>query len=126
MDLTASAEVLGKEPGVDLDEGVYTLPVLLALRGPEGTELADLLRDAPPQGSRRERALAIVRSDAVLGEARHVVSAEVDRAVALAGRLPAGVAAEALGDLARFLAARCGAEAGGADRLPPTVGETTA
>ena len=126
MDLTASAEVLGKEPGVDLDEGVYTLPVLLALRGPQGTELAELLRDAPPQGDRRERALEIVRSEAVLGEARRAVAEEVERAVALADRLPAGVATAALGDLARFLAVRCGAEVGGADRLRHTVGEPTA
>ena len=34
MDLTASQETLGKEPGQDLREGVYTLPVLHALGDP--------------------------------------------------------------------------------------------
>lgn len=126
MDLTASAEELGKEPGVDLEEGVYTLPVLVALAGREGAELADLLRDAPPQGERRERALSIVRQPDVLGAARAAVSAEVARAVSLADRLPAGIANGALGDLARFLALRCGADAEGTDRLRSTVGEPSA
>jgi len=45
MDITSSQMELGKEPGQDLREGVYTLPVLrtLALDGPASDELADVL-----------------------------------------------------------------------------------
>ena len=44
MDLTSSQLELGKEPGVDLKEGVYTLPVLHALEtSPHRDELARIL-----------------------------------------------------------------------------------
>jgi heptaprenyl diphosphate synthase len=110
MDVASSAAELGKEPGVDMKEGVYTLPVLLALReGPDRDELAALLSAGPPEGERLARALEIVRHPATLAEARVAVAAEVDRAQGLAGQLPAGVARTALLQLAGFLAVRCGA-----------------
>ena len=110
MDVTSSAEELGKEPGVDMKEGVYTLPVLLALRrGADRAELASLLTDGPPEGRRLERALEIVREPSTLAEARSAVAAEVDRAQALAARLPEGPARTALVQLSGFLAVRCGA-----------------
>jgi heptaprenyl diphosphate synthase len=107
MDLTASQETLGKEPGQDLKEGVYTLPVLHALAGPTGEELRSLLAAGPPQGEAFERALAIVADPANLAHARSVVAAEVDRARSLIERLPEGVARTALLQLAEFLAVRC-------------------
>ncbi len=110
MDVTESASVLGKDPGVDMKEGVYTLPVLVALEsGPDRGELASLLSDGPPEGDRLARALEIVRRPQTLAEARSTVRAEVDRAQALAASLPAGPARSALVQLAEFLAARCGA-----------------
>ena len=110
MDVIATTEELGKEPGVDMKEGVYTLPVLYALhRGPRRDELRALLEAGPPDGERLVRALEIVRAGEGISAARAAVVAEVDRANALAGRLPAGPAATALSQLAEFLAARCGA-----------------
>jgi heptaprenyl diphosphate synthase len=41
LDLTATDEELGKPSGLDLAEGIYTLPVIYALR--ESTELRELL-----------------------------------------------------------------------------------
>jgi len=41
LDLTATDEELGKPSGLDLAEGIYTLPVIYALR--ESTELRQLL-----------------------------------------------------------------------------------
>jgi heptaprenyl diphosphate synthase len=110
MDVTASHRELGKEPGVDMREGVYTLPVLAALTdGPHAGELADLLSPGPPDGERLARALEIVRSETTLDRARAAVTAEVGRAELLATSLPDGPARAALVTLARFLAARCGA-----------------
>jgi heptaprenyl diphosphate synthase len=110
MDVTASQRELGKEPGVDMREGVYTFPVLHALQdGPGGAELEELLRPGPPDGERLERALAIVREGEGLEVAREAVRDEVRRATGLISRLPAGPAATALARLARYLAARCGA-----------------
>jgi heptaprenyl diphosphate synthase len=107
MDLTASQEILGKEPGQDLREGVYTLPVLHALGGPRGAELREVLEVGPPSGERLDRALEIVRAPGHLARARSAVVSEVDRAHAMTDRLPAGPARTALGQLAEFLAARC-------------------
>ncbi len=60
LDLVATDGELGKPPGQDLAEGIYTLPVLLALADPEiGPELRSLLGrrlDLPE----REKARAIV------------------------------------------------------------------
>ncbi len=110
MDVTANAAELGKEPGVDMKEGVYTLPVLIALReGADRAELTALLSEGPPEAERLARALEIVRDPATVAEARASVVAEVDRAQGLARQLPEGVAQTALLQLAEFLAVRCGA-----------------
>ncbi len=110
MDVTASQMELGKEPGVDLREGVYTLPVLHALHeGERREELSRLLRQGPPDGERLDRALEIVRADGSLAHARAAVAREVHRGTELAERLPAGPARTALVQLATFLAVRCGA-----------------
>ena len=111
MDITSTSRELGKEPGVDMREGVYTLPVLHALAdGEAGEELAALLRPGPPEGERLERALEIVRSDGSVGHARGEGTRHVRRAKDLAGRMPDGTARQALVQLADFLAARCGAD----------------
>lgn len=111
MDITASQMELGKEPGVDLKEGVYTLPVLHALAHDEHREeLARILGHGAPDGEMLDRALEVVRDGGSIEHARLAVTGEVARATALAQRLPEGPARHALIQLARFLAARCGAE----------------
>jgi heptaprenyl diphosphate synthase len=110
MDVAATSAELGKEPGVDMREGVYTLPVLQVLaHGPRRDDLAALLADGPPEGERLQRALEIVGSSENLERARVAVVSEVRRARSLAERLPDGPARRALVMLAEFLAARCGA-----------------
>jgi heptaprenyl diphosphate synthase len=108
MDVISTERVLGKEPGVDIKEGVYTLPVIQALEVSE--ELRELLSDGPPDDSALTRALQIVGEDGTLARARAAVTREVRRAVSLAEELPTGDARTALVHLAEFIAARCGAE----------------
>jgi heptaprenyl diphosphate synthase len=64
LDLTATAEQLGKPAGHDLEEGVYTLPVTRTLSNgrSSGDELRDILGQ-PLEPVERDKALAIVRSD---------------------------------------------------------------
>ena len=64
LDLTATAEQLGKPAGHDLEEGVYTLPVTRTLSNgrSSGDELRDIL-GKPLEPYERDKALAIVRSD---------------------------------------------------------------
>jgi heptaprenyl diphosphate synthase len=111
MDITATQLELGKEPGSDLRLGVYTAPVLHALANDEHREeLARILSHGAPDGELLDRALEIVRGGGSIDHARRAVTAEVGRAIGLARRLPPGPAQHALEQLARFLAARCGAE----------------
>jgi heptaprenyl diphosphate synthase len=110
MDVISSPEELRKEPGQDMREGVYTLPVLYALRDRQaGRELARILSQGPPQGERLRRALEIVRQDGSLGRAREAVTAWVRRAKAVAAGLPSGSPRDALVHVADYLARRCGA-----------------
>jgi heptaprenyl diphosphate synthase len=111
MDITSSQLELGKEPGVDLKEGVYTLPVLHALAHDEHREeLARILGHGAPDGEMLDRAIEIVTQGGSIEHARRAVTDEVARATGLAARLPQGPSQHALIQLARFLAARCGAE----------------
>ncbi len=113
MDVVSTQLELGKEPGTDLKEGVYTLPVLHALHeGSDREELERILAFGPPDGERLDRALEIVRNDGSIEHARSAVGEEVRRAVGLAKQLPDGAARHALAQLTRFLAARCGADPG--------------
>ena len=122
MDITSSEEELGKEPGQDLREGVYTLPVLHALHhGPDREELAALLADGPPHGERLARALEIARAEDSLRTAREAVTAEVRRAKRVAARMPAGPARDALVHIAEFIAVRCGASPDGEPSSRPTT-----
>ena len=61
LDLVASEEEMGKPVGHDMEEGVYTLPVLLSLAGDGGDELRSLL-GGPVEPAQRDAAAALVRS----------------------------------------------------------------
>ncbi len=125
MDITSTQLELGKEPGTDIREGVYTIPVLHALRnGPGRDELRRILAAGPPDGELLDRALEIVRAGGSIEHARAGVAAEVTRAIGLARRLPEGHAQHALVQLARFLGKRSGAEASegaGQEALPGSL-----
>jgi heptaprenyl diphosphate synthase len=113
MDITSSQLELGKEPGTDIREGVYTVPVLHALQHSDHRdELRRILTTGVPDGELLDRALEIVRTAGSIEHARAQVSDEVAHAVALARQLPDGPARHALVQLARFLAVRCGADPG--------------
>jgi heptaprenyl diphosphate synthase len=112
MDITADEATLGKEPGVDIKEGVYTLPVIHALRGAaRREELRALLEASSLEADSLRGALQIIREDGALDLARQEVTVEVRRAISEAETLPDGTAREALIHLARFLAIRCDAPA---------------
>ena len=89
LDVIGTEEDLGKLPGQDLAEGIYTLPVLKALQDPgAGPELAPLL-GKPLDPAERDKARSIVAAstaiDATLIAGRRYVQQAVDAAAALAG-----------------------------------------
>jgi heptaprenyl diphosphate synthase len=97
LDLTATAEQLGKPAGHDMEEGVYTLPVLRALGNgrSSGDELRHLL-GKPLSPEERDKALAIVRSDEGIDSAIATARQYVATAVAACEQLPDGPVVEAL------------------------------
>ncbi len=111
MDVISTEEELHKEPGQDMREGVFTLPVLYALEeGKDAAELSELLGNGPVDGDRLHRALQIVRGEGSLLLARRAVTREVRRAKQLSEGLAPGRARDALVNIADFLAERCGAD----------------
>ncbi len=98
LDVTAVNGELGKPPGQDLAEGVYTLPVLHALADPEiGPELS-LLLGQPLAQPERDKARAMVAASRGVAETMAVGR----RFAAEAARALEGVAS---GDLAAALGA---------------------
>ncbi len=97
LDLTATAEQLGKPAGHDMEEGVYTLPVLhiLATDSAASGELRDLL-GKPLDPLEREKALAVVRSEGAVASAIVVARSYVTAAEVACDRLTDCVASAAL------------------------------
>jgi heptaprenyl diphosphate synthase len=82
LDFTADPVKLGKPVGIDLDTGVYTLPVLTTLASPEGHHLAELLgrRDPDDVVAVRQAVLHSGALEATLALARQY-AAEASRVV---------------------------------------------
>ncbi len=59
LDLVSSDAEMGKPTGHDLEEGVYTLPVLFTLAGPQGAELRNML-GGPLDAATRDAAASII------------------------------------------------------------------
>ncbi|MEY3131744.1 MAG: hypothetical protein RLZ29_81, partial [Actinomycetota bacterium] len=97
LDIVATDEQLGKPAGHDLEEGVYTLPVLLTLShdSAESRELFDLL-GSPLTAKERTKALKIVRNGPGLSAALDSARDYAALAEAECSKLPAGAATDAL------------------------------
>lgn len=104
LDIVDTSERLGKPAGHDMEEGVYTLPVLrtLDLGHGIGDELRSLL-GKPLSLVERDKALAIVRANEGVESALTTARRYVDEAGAIAATLPSGDAATALGHAATAL-----------------------
>ena len=102
LDVVATDEQLGKPAGHDLVEGAYNLPVIRALAGPGGDELASLL-GAPIEGATWERARTLVRESSAIDESVAVAGEYVERAVDLLRPFEGRPAAAALQGASRHL-----------------------
>jgi heptaprenyl diphosphate synthase len=89
LDLTATDEQLGKPAGHDMEEGVYTLPVLhtLAAGGAAASELNAIL-GKPLNQVEREKVLDIVRSNGGVKTAIAQAQSFVNDAIAACDALP--------------------------------------
>ena len=104
LDITDSAERLGKPAGHDLVEGVYTLPVLRTIAA--GRTPADELRSLlgrPLEPAERDKALAIVRANEGVESAAATARRYVGAAEEICADLPPSPATDALHGAARAL-----------------------
>ncbi|MGO9455576.1 MAG: polyprenyl synthetase family protein [Acidimicrobiales bacterium] len=103
LDVVASDEELGKPAGQDLAEGIYTLPVLVALEDPDaGSELRTLL--GQPLGQpERDKARAIVAASPGVAATVEVARRYVDEATDAAGGVRSPAVAAGLRRLATSL-----------------------
>jgi heptaprenyl diphosphate synthase len=104
LDITATDAQLGKPAGHDLEEGVYTLPVLRTIkRGDASAEELTALLGRPLEGAERERALGIVRAGGGIESAVAVAEEFALSAEGLCAKLPDSPATEALSKAPREL-----------------------
>ena len=103
LDVIGSEAELGKPAGQDLAEGIYTLPVLLALADPEaGPELSPLL--GQPLGQpERDKARSIVAESGAIGDSVGVARMYAEHAAAAVGSGPSPVLSAGLTGLAHSL-----------------------
>jgi heptaprenyl diphosphate synthase len=97
LDVIATDAELGKRAGHDMEEGVYTLPVLLTLaqQSSDSDELRSFL-GKPLSQTERERALVIVRAHEGIQSAIDSANNYVHMAETECDRMPQGVATDAL------------------------------
>jgi heptaprenyl diphosphate synthase len=96
LDVVATESELGKPPGQDLAEGIYTLPVQRALLDPAvGPRLRDLLGH-PLNHAEREEARALVAASPGISAAHEIARGYARAAAAAAERLGEGVIPKAL------------------------------
>jgi heptaprenyl diphosphate synthase len=97
LDVIATDAELGKRAGHDMEEGVYTLPVLLTLaqQSSDSDELRSFL-GKPLSQTERERALVIVRAHEGIQSAIESANNYVHMAKTECDRMPQGVATDAL------------------------------
>ncbi len=107
LDLTATAEQLGKPVGNDLIEGVYSLPVLRTLAGDRGNELRPLLGGVIA-GDALDRARHIVIDAGGITEAATVAREWLGRAEAALSDVTDGAGKATLTGLVRRLDAGLG------------------
>jgi heptaprenyl diphosphate synthase len=100
LDVVATESELGKAPGQDLAEGIYTLPVQRALLDPGvGPRLRDLLGH-PLSHAEREEARALVALSPGIAAAYEVAQDYAKTAAAAAMRLGEGTIAKAFVEFA--------------------------
>ena len=97
LDIIATDEELGKPAGHDMEEGVYTLPVLLTLAagGAASNELTEIL-GKPLSSYERDKALSIVRSGPGVASAIDSAQSYVQLCEQYCNKLPQSTATDAL------------------------------
>lgn len=112
LDLGSDAATSGKTPGIDLREGVPTMPTLLVRRraaqtgDPQSLEIVARLDGDLSEDKALDELVTMLREDAALEETRQLAGRTADEAVEILGELPAGSVRDALTEFTRSLVQR--------------------
>jgi heptaprenyl diphosphate synthase len=107
LDITAEAAELGKPIGRDLQQGVMTLPMIIALKiSPQREKLHILLGKKKKTAPEADLAISLIRETAVINEAMCWVDLYVNKARGYLENLPMVPARKALEELAEFVRIR--------------------
>jgi heptaprenyl diphosphate synthase len=110
IDIDSDAEESGKLPGTDLREGVYTLPVLYALRdeGRDADRLRGLLDGPVDEDAAVAEALTLLRASPAMVKAKKTVAGYAAQARAELAELPDAPGRDALATLVDYTVNRHG------------------
>ncbi|KXP02502.1 polyprenyl synthetase family protein [Tsukamurella tyrosinosolvens] len=110
IDISSVAQDSGKTPGTDLREGVFTLPVLYALRdsGPEADRLREILVGPVTDDALVDEAIDLLGRSAGMNEAQATLARYADDARAELAELPESEPRSSLESLVTFTVARLG------------------
>jgi len=104
LDLVATEEVLGKPAGSDIHQGVFTLPVLHALGGPDGERIRTLLSATRPYADESvNEVISLVRSNGFVDRTLDECDGRLRVAQAAIAVLPEGPVRDIFSAMGRFL-----------------------
>ncbi|WP_425800546.1 polyprenyl synthetase family protein [Desulfitobacterium sp. Sab5] len=104
LDVTAEASQLGKPVGGDLQQGIMTLPMILALKSTQHSErLINLLGKTDKSQSEIEEAIRLIKDSGAIEESMHYVDLYIQKAKRYLEELPNVPTRKALADLAQFI-----------------------
>ncbi|HJB11435.1 MAG TPA: polyprenyl synthetase family protein [Candidatus Brachybacterium merdavium] len=112
LDLGSDAQTSGKTPGIDLREGVATMPTLLIRRraahgpDPRTREILERLDGDLSSDAALERLVLMLRDDPALEETRALAQRTADEAIEILFELPSGSVRDALIAFTRALVER--------------------
>ncbi|TVQ40106.1 MAG: polyprenyl synthetase family protein [Spirochaetaceae bacterium] len=103
LDFTGNEQELGKPVAGDLRQGIYTLPVIAAIRRGQGDELSRLLAGTVLDEERVQHAVALVERNGGFTYARSQAARYTARALQSARTLPQGDVRDAIVSVTRKL-----------------------
>lgn len=106
LDLAGVSRRMGKATSTDLREGIYSLPVLRALGGPNAGPLRELLGRARIQEKEIDAAVGLVRAGRGVEEVLQLARSHAGRAAAQLEELPVLPARQSLVELATYVVSR--------------------
>lgn len=110
LDLVSTSDALGKPAGSDIREGKFTLPLLLALAGPDAPRIRALLSQARPYSDATvAEIIETTRSGGFVTASLDIASQRLSTARQALDSLPSHPARQVLDNLGRFLVDRVAA-----------------